>query len=82
MRKYLPLVFFLICLIMSTRSLSAQEKRITGKVLGEDNLALSGVTVLVKGTKIVTTSDQNGMFAINADPKQTLVKIKSMRKIQ
>ena len=73
MRKYLPLVFFLICLIMSTRSLSAQEKRITGKVLGEDNLALSGVTVLVKGTKIVTTSDQNGMFAINADPKQTLV---------
>jgi TonB-dependent SusC/RagA subfamily outer membrane receptor len=73
MRKFLPFVFILICLISSTKPLSAQEKTITGKVLGEENLALSGVTVLVKGTKIVTTTDQNGTFTIKADPKQTLV---------
>ena len=66
-------MFILICLISSTKPLSAQEKTITGKVLGEENLALSGVTVLVKGTKIVTTTDQNGTFTIKANPKQTLV---------
>ena len=66
-------MFFLVCLIMSIKPLSAQEKTITGKVLGEDNRPISGVTVLVKGTKNVTTTNQNGTFTIKADPKQTLV---------
>ena len=73
MRKFLPFMFFLICLIMSAKPLSAQEKAITGKVLGEDNRPLSGVTVLVKGTKNVTTTNQNGTFTIKGDSKQTLV---------
>jgi len=73
MRKFLPFVFFLICLIMSSKSLSAQEKTITGKVLGEDNRSLSGITVLIKGTKIGTTTDQNGTFTIKGSPKQTIV---------
>jgi len=58
---------------MSTKPLSAQEKTITGKVLGEDNRPLSGVTIQIKGTKIGATTNQNGTFSIKADPKQTLI---------
>ncbi len=73
MRKFLPFVFFLVCLIMSTKPLSAQEKTITGKVVGEDNQPQSGVSVQLKGSKVVTATNQNGVFTIKANPKQTIV---------
>lgn len=73
MRKFLPFVFFLICSIIGTNTLFAQEKTITGKVVGEDNRPLSGVSVQVKGSKVATATNQNGAFTIKADAKQTLV---------
>lgn len=73
MRKFLPFVFFLACLSMISNSLLAQEKTITGKVIGEDNRPQSGVAIQVKGSKLGTTTNQLGVFTIKADPKQTLI---------
>jgi outer membrane receptor protein involved in Fe transport len=73
MRKFLPFVFFLACLSMISNSLLAQEKTITGKVIGEDNRPQSGVSIQVKGTKLGTATNQLGVFTIKADPKQTLI---------
>ena len=73
MRKFLPFVFFLACLSMISNSLTAQEKTIMGKVVGEDNRPQSGVSVQVKGTKLGTTTNQLGVFTIKVDPKQTLI---------
>ena len=73
MRKFLPFVLFFACLTMISNSLLAQEKTITGKVIGEDNRPQSGVSIQVKGTKLVTVTNQLGIFKIKADPKQTLI---------
>jgi TonB-linked SusC/RagA family outer membrane protein len=73
MRKFLPFVFFLACMTMISNSLLAQEKTITGKVIGEDNRPQSGVSIQVKGTKLGTATNQLGVFTIKADPKQTLI---------
>ena len=73
MRKFLPFVLFLICSTIVSNTLLAQEKTITGKVVGEDNRPLSGVSVQVKGSKVATATNQNGAFSIKANAKQTLV---------
>ncbi len=52
----------------------AQQKRITGKIIGaEDSTVLNGVSVSVKGTRTGVTSDKDGLFAINANTGSTLV---------
>ncbi|MEO6231456.1 MAG: SusC/RagA family TonB-linked outer membrane protein [Ferruginibacter sp.] len=73
MRKILLLMLFLGSLVLYTKPLKAQEKTIRGTVTGVDNLPLADVTVVVKGTRRATVTDQKGAFAINAAPNQTLV---------
>nr|MCU0340905.1 carboxypeptidase-like regulatory domain-containing protein [Spirosomataceae bacterium] len=52
----------------------AQEKRVSGTVLSADkNEALPGVSVVVKGTTIGTTTNGEGKFSINVPAKSTLV---------
>ncbi|MGN6803864.1 MAG: SusC/RagA family TonB-linked outer membrane protein [Ginsengibacter sp.] len=69
MKIYLFLVAF-FCF----SSLFGQTKLITGQVTDQQNGApMSGVTVLVKGTKVGTTTDVNGKFSINAPADGTLV---------
>lgn len=50
----------------------AQTKSISGKVTDSAKKPLPGVTIMVKGTNIGTTSDANGAFSIRVAPKQTL----------
>ena len=48
-------------------SLSAQSRKITGRVLSEaDNSPLQGVTIAVKGKKTITQSDAAGTYTIQA----------------
>lgn len=44
---------------------SSQSRTITGKVMDDNNLPLSGVSVLVKGTKTGTTTNSDGLFSLN-----------------
>ncbi len=66
-------MLFLVSLALYTKPLTAQEKTVTGTVIGENNTPLRDATVLIKGTRIATKTDQNGSFSIKATDKQTLV---------
>jgi TonB-linked SusC/RagA family outer membrane protein len=43
----------------------AQQRPVTGKVVGEDNKPIVGATVLVKDTHLTSTTDQTGRFSLN-----------------
>lgn len=51
----------------STLSNVQQKTTITGKVTDVKGLPLPGITVVVKGTTIGTTTDENGYFSLNVD---------------
>jgi len=44
----------------------AQQKNLSGTVVGEDGAAIPGVTVVVKGTTIGTVTDMDGKFSFSA----------------
>lgn len=61
MTKFLKLFTILM---LSGVFVFAQTKTITGKVADESNLPLAGVSVMVEGTKIGTTTNNEGMFSL------------------
>ena len=63
MKKTL-LNFLWVLLLLGTQA-HAQNRTITGTVNGDDGLPLSGVSVLIKGTKSGTQTNAYGKFTIN-----------------
>jgi len=61
-----------LVVVMSNTQLN-QDTRITGKITGANGEALSGVSVLVKGTSIGTNTDNNGNFTLTVPNDATLV---------
>lgn len=51
----------------------AQQIPIAGKITDQNGAPISGVTVSVKGTNVAVTTNQNGLFSINANQDATLV---------
>src|SRR6476661_10197679 len=49
------------------------QKQITGRVIGKENQSLSGLSVLVKGTKKGTSTNDDGSFSIMANQGDVLV---------
>ena len=73
MKKRLrPIGLFLIALSFSVISL-AQQKTITGTVSDDTGRPLSGVTVSVKGKRVVSTTNEAGNFSITAATDDVLV---------
>ncbi|MBC7913855.1 MAG: TonB-dependent receptor [Pyrinomonadaceae bacterium] len=64
---------FLICLFISASGFAQNNVRIQGTVLDEKGITLPGVTVIVKGTTIGTSTDVNGKFSISTKIGETLV---------
>lgn len=62
MRKKLLILF---CFLLSVAQLWAQGKIVTGTVKNDQNVPLSGASVVVKGTQIGTTTDANGTFSLS-----------------
>ncbi len=62
----------LIFLSLSVSLSYAQTKKIVGRIFGEDNKPLSGVTIQLKNTKTFATSDNDGAFTINVSEKAKL----------
>ena len=73
MKKSYALLSFLFLFI--SLQIFAQDKTITGVVTSvEDNLTLPGVTVIIKGTTVGTTTDIYGAFTLsNVKSSDTLV---------
>ncbi|MDE6757042.1 MAG: carboxypeptidase-like regulatory domain-containing protein, partial [Muribaculaceae bacterium] len=64
----LPLrLLFLMLLVGTTATMSAQQISITGTVSDASGEPLLGVSVTVPGTKTGTTTDFDGVYTINAD---------------
>ncbi|RUT78632.1 SusC/RagA family TonB-linked outer membrane protein [Ancylomarina longa] len=66
---------FIVCVLMLTfQMVTAQTREITGTVTSaDDGLGIPGVSIVVKGTTSGTSSDLNGKYVINANPKDILV---------
>ena len=74
MRKILLLMLFLCSLLFYSSQTMAQEKAITGTVIGDDdNSPLKDVTVTVKGSGVATKTNAVGYYSINASVGQVLV---------
>jgi TonB-dependent starch-binding outer membrane protein SusC len=54
-----------ICLVSQAYSALAQNPRVSGRVTGASNETLPGVSILVKGSNLGTTSDANGNYQID-----------------
>ena len=67
LKYYLFLIFFLIVGLTAF----AQQK-ISGIVLSDDNLPLSGATINLKGSNITTLALSDGTFIINAKKNDVL----------
>lgn len=52
---------------------NAQQMSIAGKITDAGGAPVSGVTVTIKGTSLATSSNESGLFTINANPNATLV---------
>jgi len=57
-------LLFLIGVFFLLSAAFAQSKTITGTVLDDKGSILSGVTVMVKGEKITTTTNVEGKFSV------------------
>ncbi|HEX2970273.1 MAG TPA: TonB-dependent receptor [Bacteroidales bacterium] len=67
-------ILLILKLIIASSSLFAQEVPVTGYVISEqDKTALTGVSIVLKGTTHGTITDENGFYSIQADPGSTLV---------
>jgi len=69
MKQITVFLFFLF----STAIAFAQNSKITGTVVDENNEPLIGASVVVKGSQITTMTDTNGEFSMEVSPQSTLV---------
>ena len=70
MRKIVTLLMGLLLLFGTAFS---QAKEVTGRVTDAAGVPLPGISVLVKGTKMGTTTDASGKFSIQVKEGATLV---------
>lgn len=62
-----------ILILGAILSASSQLKKITGKVVDDSRLPLSGVSVIVKGTTNGTVTDQQGNYKIEVFPEDKIL---------
>jgi hypothetical protein len=64
--KYSYLIAVMLMSVLHLTEVWAQELQVSGKVTAaEDNAALPGVSIVVKGTTMGTTTDADGNYSIN-----------------
>ncbi len=68
--RVFPIIAILI--FLNSQSGLAQSQKFTGKVVSDSGLAVSGVSVHVKGSSVGTVTGEDGTFTINAAPGATL----------
>jgi len=65
-RRFLLFATFLIVGLsfLSQLSATAQQKTISGTVIGDDKVPIPGASIVIKGTTIGTVTDYNGNFSL------------------
>ena len=70
---------FLLALAVLTSGLLFAQSRITGKVSSaEDGSAVSFASIVVKGTQMIATSDDNGEYALDNVPNDAVLVFSSI----
>ncbi len=62
MRK---LFMMLLCIMLAATQLTAQNRTVTGKVTDADGKSVPGASVQVKGTKLGTSANDEGVYSIS-----------------
>ncbi len=70
--RLIPLPVIMV-LLLTALSSYAQNKRLTGKVTSTDKQPLAGVSIQLKGSSVVTTSADNGSFALSVPSTGSIV---------
>ena len=65
MKKNFKRILLPLCILFFSITSMAQNKTVTGKVLNNKGEAVIDASVIAKGTKIGTTSDNNGEFSLS-----------------
>ena len=71
--KLISLLFSLLLIVGFNVTLSAQQNRISGNITDDKGEALAGVSVVVKGSRIGTNSDQQGQFSLSKAKNQNIL---------
>jgi len=66
-------VIMAVAIMFSSVQASAQNIKITGKIIDNSNAPLPGVSVVVDGTKTGVASDSKGIYSVNAPANATLI---------
>ncbi|HYW29924.1 MAG TPA: SusC/RagA family TonB-linked outer membrane protein [Gemmatimonas sp.] len=67
------LIALLFGTMLCANSVTAQERLVTGKVTRDENVPLSGVSVVVKGTTQTVQTNNAGDYSIRVNPGQVLL---------
>ncbi|MEO9021880.1 MAG: TonB-dependent receptor [Ginsengibacter sp.] len=65
MKKKFQRIFLPLCILLFSITSWAQNKTVTGKVSDDKGVAVINASVIVKGTRIGTATDDNGAFSIS-----------------
>ena len=65
-------IMTLVCLLLTSTSVFAQTKTVTGTVTDAANEPLIGASVLVQGTSTGTITDMDGKYSISVTPEDVL----------
>ena len=67
-------VYTIVIIVFAFNSLSAQERTISGRLTSaEEGSPLPGISIMIKGTDVGTTTDVNGNYSITVPVGATLV---------
>ncbi len=75
MRK---IMLLLLCFALAIGQLSAQTRKISGKITNAQGAPVPNATVLIRGTSTGTTSDETGTFSITVPQKTKALVVSSV----
>ena len=73
--RLLLLVSVFTTIILTPFAVNAQEKKVAGKVTDENGNALNGASIVVKGTRIGTNTDEAGSFSVTVPNTNSILVI-------
>ena len=79
LKLQLKVICIIICSILLTSTIFAQQRTVTGTVSGDkDTLPLAAATIKVKETNVATTSAADGQFSISVPAGKNILVISSV----
>ena len=73
--RLLLLVPVFTAIILTPLAVNAQEKKVAGKVTDENGNALNGASIVVKGTRTGTNTDEAGSFSVTVPNTNSILVI-------